>query len=1113
MALVAMLAVAAVTPPPSALVSRPMKAGADPADDVNAPRRDARKVTFDVNEATWTSLDVSPDGTTIVFDLLGDLWLVPVDGGAARPLTSGPAWDVTPRFSPDGSAVAFASDRGGLMNLWVVGVDGADPHALTEEEDSYVRGPEWSPDGAWVVGRKEAARRGGIPPNELWMWHVAGGSGLKLTDKEDIHSSTGAAFSRDGRFIYFAAREGRFSYTPDLTEGLWQIQRLDRRTGETVQITEGFGGAVRPRPSPDGTRLVYLSRRDADTVLIERELSSGRERTLLRDVQRDEQEGFGEGDRWPGYAFTPDGASLVFSDRGHLARLDLATLVVRRIPFTASVTQWLAPRVTKEEPLPAGPVEARIVRWPTISRDGTRVAFEAFGRLWVEELREGKPAGPAQRITSDADPLHREHAPAFSPDGRSLAFVTWDDSVGGNVWKLAVPPAGSAWPAPTKLTRTPGHFANPRWSPKGDKLVVVRGSGLEFRGRQPEDDPWFEAAWLPASGGEPTFVASMEPAESIRFHPQAFFDPTGERIYFRVPNEPEDKYKDEETEDVVSVRLDGTDRRTELRLPVLGDISLSPDGSWLAFTSRDNAYITAMPAVHLEEPPAVTLDDSALPLFRLSAEAGSFLSWTDGGAGLAWIQARTLHRLKLADVFAFEAQQRKASKKDKDDDKDAVKVPASETLELNATLPRDVASGSLLLRGARLVTMKGDEVIESGDLLVTDGVIAAVGPSGTLKVPAGARTIDAAGTTIIPGLIDTHAHLHYSSLEVIPGTKWEYVANLAYGVTTVYDPSAPSLDTFSQAEMIEAGAMIGPRVFSSGDVLYGGKQADVWAKVESLDDAIAQVRRMKAYGARMIKVYQQPERKQRLWFIEACRREGMLATTEGAGELQTDLTMTVDGYTAWEHALPVELHRDAIELIARSGSYYTPTLLVAYGGPFGEEWFWQTMNPHDDPKLNRFTPHVQLDRLGRRHPWISPDEYAFPTVAKGVASVLRAGGHVALGAHGQLQGLGPHWELWAMAGEGRVSGDRADWLSPHEALRAATMGSADKIGFAPSLGSLEPGKAADLVVLEANPLEDIHATARARLVAKGGRLYDASSMRELWPLERDLPQMAWQRAW
>lgn len=263
----------------------------------------------------------------------------------------------------------------------------------------------------------------------------------------------------------------------------------------------------------------------------------------------------------------------------------------------------------------------------------------------------------------------------------------------------------------------------------------------------------------------------------------------------------------------------------------------------------------------------------------------------------------------------------------------------------------------------------------------------------------------------------------------------------------------------------------------------------------------------------MVKVYQQPDRRQRLWFIEACRREGMLATTEGAGELQTDLTMAADGYSAFEHALPVELRRDTVALLARSGTTYTPTLLVAYGGPFGEQYFWQVMGPHDDPKLGHFTPHPALDRLGLRRPWIRPTEYRFPTVAKGAAAVLRAGERVSLGAHGQLQGLGPHWELWAMAGEGRTGGDAKAWLTPLEALRTATLLAAEKIGLSRSLGSLEPGKAADFLVVDGNPLVDLHDTARAVYVGKGGRIWEAATLAELWPGTDPLPPMSWQRTW
>jgi len=267
---------------------------------------------------------------------------------------------------------------------------------------------------------------------------------------------------------------------------------------------------------------------------------------------------------------------------------------------------------------------------------------------------------------------------------------------------------------------------------------------------------------------------------------------------------------------------------------------------------------------------------------------------------------------------------------------------------------------------------------------------------------------------------------------------------------------------------------------------------------------------MKAYGARMIKVYQQPRRSQRMYFAEACRDEHMLLTAEGGGELATDMTMAMDGFTAWEHALPVRLQKDIVDFVAQSGTYYTPTLLVAYGGPWGEQYYWQTHNAHDDAKLNRFTPHDIIDQKARRYPWIWPSEYNFPTVATGAAEVLRAGGHVSLGAHGQVQGLGPHWEIWAMAGEGGPTKDSA--MTPMEAIRASTILAADKIGFAPDLGSIETGKLADFIVLDADPLADIHNTLKIRWVVKNGEVWEAETLKKVWPREEAPPTFFWRRA-
>ncbi len=1089
----------------------------DPAAAINTPRADGRKVTFTTAEATWASVDVAPDGQTAVLDILGDIYTMPVGGGEARAISRGPAYDHHPRYSPDGKTIAFTSDEGGMENLWLMDADGKNRRAITDGKDAYVRSAAWAPDGNYLVAKKEDAKPAGIPPVELWMYHRLGGTGIKLTSSDEWHHASGPVVSRDGRFIYFSARRARFNYVPDMTRGLWHIVRFDRQTGETHPLTTGFGGAVRPALSPDGKILVFLSRRDADTVLVARDLQSGAERVLVRGMDKDQQEGFAPMDVWPNYAFLPDGQHLVVPHRGGFVKVAIATGETNPISFRATVEGTFAPHVAWQEKVETGPVQARILRWATESPDGKWVAFDAFGRVWLQEVASGKAVGQPRRLTPNDESLPaREYAPSFSPDGRSIAYVTWSDVEGGHVWKA--PTAGGA---PQRLTSTAGHYANPSWSPKGDRLAIMRGSGLEFRGQQPEEETFFEIRWLDAAGGDTNLVTTVgSSSTSMRFHPQGFWSPDATRIFYRKPVE-QAKPSDPIHTDLVSVRLDGTDRKTHLRLPAVDDISPSPDGHWVAFTSRDNVYVTALPMIQTKEPPEVSLKEGSVPVWRLSDAAGAFVAWAEGGKTITWSLGNTFHRLPLEAAMKFVEEQKNAEKKRAEaaekkgaEKQDAEKplVPKSQEVRIALSMPRHVPQGTFVLRGARVLTMKRDasgrdDIIENADVVVTGNRISALGPSGTVQVPAGAREFDAKGKTIVPGFIDSHAHLHYSGFEVFPQTKWEYIANLAYGVTTVYDPSAPSLDVFAQGEMVEAGVMAGPRVYSSGDVLYGGQQAPIFAEVTSLDDAKRQVKRMKAYGARMIKVYQQPRREQRIWFAEAAREQKMLLTAEGGGELHTDLTMALDGFTAFEHSLPVAVHNDVVQFLARSGTYYTPTLIVSYGGPTAEHFYWQTRNPHDDAKLNRFTPHRSFDPLGRRRMFIPLEEFHFPIVAEGAARIAEAGGRVTVGAHGQLQGLGFHWELWAQAGEGLPPGRKA--MSPIDALRAATIVSAEKLGFGPDLGSVESGKLADLVVLDADPLGDIHNTTKIRWVIKNGELFDAETMGQEWPQKKALPPFFW----
>ena len=808
-------------------------------------------------------------------------------------------------------------------------------------------------------------------------------------------------------------------------------------------MTGGIGGAVRPAVSPDGKTLVYVSRRDAGTVLVARTLDTGAERVLVGGLTHDDQEGFAALDVWPNYAFTPDGQSLVYSSKGGLHRLALAAgATPQAIPFTAPVSLALAPTVTRQDRLPQGPVESKILRRAQQSPDGRTIVFEAFGRVWVQALEGGRATGAPRRLTATETPS-REYTPAISPDGQSVAFVSWSDAEGGAVWKAALAATPST---PTRLTTVAAHYANPSWSPNGDRLAVVRGSGLEFRGQQPEEENFFELRWLPSTGGEPELVTTVGQPAGTRYHPATSWSSDGTRlIYARAV---ELKTPDDDPKvDPVSTRLDGTDKKVLLRLPPVDDLVPSPDGRWLAFTVRDQAYVTTVPPTQLEPAPEVGTKEASLPVWLLSDTAGNYAAWADAGRTLTWTLGPVFHRVSLATAIAFaEERARKARAKEAEAPKtpaakeepktDEPRVPVSEQIRIALTMPRPAPAGSVALVGARVVTMKGDEILPSADIVITANRIVAVGPTGQVTIPADARRLDAAGTTVAPGLIDTHAHLHYSGFETFPETKWEYAANLAYGVTTVYDPSAPSLDVFAQAELVEAGRMLGPRVLSSGMVLYGGQQTSFYAEVDSQDDARRQVRRMKAYGARMIKVYQQPRRDQRLWFVAGLPRRGHVA--HGGGRRRA--ANRLDDGRRWIHRIRARVAlRAPRRRRAVAGAVGARTTRRRcwwpMAGPTAEQDFYQTANPHADQTLGRFVPHRMLDNFGRRTMWMAPDEYHFPAVARGAAAVQKAGGKVALGAHGQLQGLGVHWELWAHAGVGDTTGGIGDDAAPGLARR------------------------------------------------------------------------------
>ena len=359
--------------------------------------------------------------------------------------------------------------------------------------------------------------------------------------------------------------------------------------------------------------------------------------------------------------------------------------------------------------------------------------------------------------------------------------------------------------------------------------------------------------------------------------------------------------------------------------------------------------------------------------------------------------------------------------------------PLHESFEIVVEVERDVPEGSVLLSGARVIPMAEDQVLENADILVTDNRIVAVGDAGTLDVPEGARNFDLTGKTIVPGYIDTHAHWFDIRRGILDTGHWSFIANLAYGVTAGLDVQTSTNDQFAYEDLIDAGLMTGLRAFSTGPGVFSNNE------FKTKEQAVAVLQKYRDhYKTRNIKAYLSGNRKQRQFVIQASKELGMMPTTEGGLDLKLDLSQIQDGFWGTEHSFPIfPLYRDVVEYVARSGSTYTPTFLVLYGGPFAEEYFYTTENPHDDEKMRRFMPHSVLDTKTLRRSWFRYEEHAFYKIAAEAAKIIEAGGLVGLGSHGQLQGLGYHWEMRVLASGG---------LEPMGVLRAATLNGAHIIG-------------------------------------------------------------------
>ena len=1039
-----------------------------------------RDVHFATNEGTWMSVDVAPDGETVVFDLLGRIYAVPITGGRAHPLTDpGEAWDLCARFSPDGKNLAFLSDRDGPTDIWLMDWS---TNALRRISGRSQRAPgplgtygipcapRWSPDDATLIvidnyPRDSKPSVHSISTNSApfvnWTKSLA-----PLSDTSWSHPTAviplgeGDKAIADVQFITLSGAVKRDLFW--LTKDNGELERLRASSAE--------GQAFRPELSNSGRLLAYVRRtaRNENELRLH-DLATGIDRRLtdLRNVDDLIQHR-----ELPGYSFTPDDRFIVLGYGGKLHKISVADGTDEIIPFQAKIARKAAGRLRASPPLTDGPMSIRAQRWPNLSSDKARLVFSAAGSIWMRDLPDGEPheIGSSNTLNTMAN---------LSPDGQKIAYVAFDYSPNAitSPGRLKIQPIDGE--GALEVTDDGASYYYPVWSPDQNKLAVLRRS---------DDDGAAQLGWIDLADNTFHDVVLLEHylTEDLRGnHPRWIsWSDDGERLFFQMfKGWSQRGYR--EPIIVEEIRLDGSSRRTlaSAGLDVYAIIP-TPDLSHAAIIGWDqNAYLVELGDLSAG-PAEISINMSGAK--RISDVGALYPHWVDNERIIyGWMDR----------VFEYRIGQESAS----------------EVSQTNLTLPRRQGSGFVAFRNARLVTVANDNgagpVIERGTILIKDRRILEIGEVETVSIPGAAKVIDATGLTIMPGLIDTHYHgvepetLAFYKPETIDGGD----RALAYGLTTAFEPGGGSIDDSSEdwRALLETGRFRGPRwLFDSvKDIPLRPDDAE-----ETLPNVIARLRRKQELG-------QGPCVKE----IDDYNGVHSRLVAQAAGEIGACMVVHVGNrhpiYSVARVASGMALHHnsmfspfyaDVSQFMAQAEMSWTPHAATHPDAdlpvdlqrrdtfPFLLSRHDAIMDDLDKQRFSRFYGDQQsfrtmIDRYANA-PDFKFEEGRRPQLLVQAKRLHETGVHMSLSAHDPFGLLGGEMDVWLRGG-----------MTAEQIIRAATLGGAEQLGLQDDLGSLQPGKIADFLVLKANPLEDVLKSLRLKWTVIDGVVYDSITAKQVDP--------------